>query len=114
MKKRLADKLIPKIRKDISSFLFEEKGDISKQVLISFGAILAGLEALNLVTKVASGQSISAKHQHCDPAHYSGGGWHGSVHTNSAYSCTPVHYSSGGWGYSINPGHTNNISLTYG
>ncbi len=115
MKKERKRGLIPAIKKDVESFLLEERGDISKQVLISLGAMIAGIESMNLATKAVNAQSISAKHQHCDPPHCSGGGggWHGSCHSNG---CNPAHgsHSSGRTHGSVNPAHANNIVLNYG
>lgn len=127
MSKAKKSGVIPAIKKDILSFILEERGAISKQVMISLGALIASLEAMSLLSKTASAQSITAKHSHCDPAHCSGGG---GGHTSYA-ACTsnqqvpnlqsPIsgwgtHCSGGGgWGHtSYNPGHGNNIVLNYG
>lgn len=101
MKKR---GILPSIKKDIQAFILEERGDISKQTLVSLGALIASLEAMSLLSKTASAQSITAKHSHCDPAHCSApGGW-------------VTHGSWGGCqhGSNANPAHINNIVLNYG
>lgn len=110
MKQGKRKPLLPDIKKDVTSFILGEEGEISKQVAISFGALLAALEALNVFTKAVSAQNISAAHSHCDPAHCSSG-----CHANCG-GCT--HYSAGhgscGWHGSAGISHTNSIKLTYG
>ncbi|ODS42675.1 MAG: hypothetical protein MSIBF_05075 [Candidatus Altiarchaeales archaeon IMC4] len=108
--------MIPTIKKDVASFLLEEKGEVSKHQIISFGALLSGLAALNIMTKVVAGQNISALHDHCDPGH--GSGWYGSAHSNADAQpvghCNINHGSYGGWATSANAAHNNNIVLNYG
>ncbi len=107
--------MLPKIKKELKSFILEEKGGAQKQVLISLGAMFAGLEALNLVSKIVSGGTISAKHDHCDPGHgSSSGGWgaHSSADGVPQSHCS-ASTGDGGWG-SVNPVHKNYILLSYG
>jgi hypothetical protein len=112
--------LIPQIKKDVESFLLEEKGEISKHKIISFGALLSGLAALNIVTKIVAGQQISALHDHCDPGHKSGtGGWSGLSNRHSSANGVPQgHCSSTGHGSSghgsSNAAHGSNIVFNYG
>lgn len=111
-----ANKLIPSIKKDLKSFMLEEKGGASKQALISFGALLAGIEVIGFLSKIVSGATISALHDHCDPGHYSGHG-NGAKHS-SADGIPSSHCSStvsSGWGHgSFNPEHKNSVFLNYG
>jgi hypothetical protein len=114
--------LIPKIKKELKSFILEEKGGAQKQVLISMGAMLVGLESLNIISQVVWGANISSRHDHCDPGHGSAGsaGWHGSAHCNAdgvpTSHCSQHSNNPTGWQThaSINPGHTNNVVLNYG
>ncbi len=87
------DKL-PKIKKTISSFISDESGQISKQSLLSLGAILGSAVALDLLAEEAGAWhssanpghtnsislayttgKITASHTHSDPAH-------GSAHSS--------------------------------
>ena len=109
--------MLPKIKKELKSFILEEKGGAQKQVLISLGAMFAGMEALALFSKIVAGQTISAKHDHCDPGHYNSGysGWgaHSSADGVPASHCSA--HSSGGWGHtSVNSAHKNYVYLSYG
>ncbi len=107
--------MLPEIKKELKSFILEEKGGAQKQVLISLGAMLAGLEALNLVSQIVSGATISAKHDHCDPGHISSG-W-GSMHSNAdgvPSSHCNSHANSAGWNSYPNVAHKNYIVLSYG
>jgi len=103
--------LIPKIKKELKSFILEEKGGAQKQVLISMGAMLVGLEALNLLSQVVSGANISAKHDHCDPGHGSGMYSHSSANGVPISHCSA--HASGGWGGQANVAHTNNVVISY-
>ena len=109
--------MLPKIKKELKSFILEEKGGAQKQILISLGAMFAGMEALALFSKIVAGQTISAKHDHCDPGHSSvGGGWHGSAHSSAdgvpASHCST--HGSGKYGGSTNAAHKNYVYLSYG
>ena len=109
--------MLPKIKKELKSFILEEKGGAQKQVLISLGAMFAGIEALALFSKIVAGQTISVKHDHCDPGHGSDGGWHGNAHSSA--DGVPVshcnQHSSNGWGHAnVNVAHKNYIYLSYG
>ena len=111
--------LIPEIKKDLKSFMLEEKGGASKQTLISLGALLAGIEIVGVLSKIVAGAQISALHDHCDPGHGSdGGGWHGSGHSSAdgvPESHCSGHGSGGGWGHgSANTAHKNYVYLNYG
>ncbi|MFB6088262.1 MAG: hypothetical protein ABEK36_00615 [Candidatus Aenigmatarchaeota archaeon] len=68
-------KLIPKIKKSISSYLSEERGEISKHKMIALGSFLATLTFLDLMPEVSashtnsfgmswSSGTISAQHSH--------------------------------------------------
>ncbi len=130
--------MLPKIKKELKSFILGESGGASKQALISMGAMFAGFEALNLFSK-GMGADISSKHDHCDPghseAHNSGtrGGWghwsseaHSSADGVPASHCDASNHGSGnsgsgsaGWGHgnnhrSANASHKNYIVLNYG
>lgn len=110
--------ILPKIKKEIKSFILEEGGGASKQALISLGAIFAGIEALALFSRIVAGQTISVKHDHADAGHGSGGGT-GGVHS-SADGTPAIHSSasahlSGGWGHgSTNAAHVSYVYLSYG
>lgn len=128
-----ASSIIPQIKKELKSFILEEKGGAQKQVLISMGAMLAGLEALNIISQMVSGANISSKHDHCDPGHSSAHGdcpgWYccdlSTAQHSSANGVPSSHCSaSAGSGhlnscnydlhYSANAAHSNNIVLNYG
>ena len=49
-----ANKLIPSIKKDLKSFMLEEKGGASKHTLISMGALLAGIEIVSVFSKIVT------------------------------------------------------------
>ena len=109
--------LIPSITKDLKSFMLEERGGASKQALISFGALLTGIEVVGFLSSVVSGAQISALHDHCDPGHGSNnGGW--GVHSSA--DAVPASHSSAhrnykGWDHnSVNAGHQNYVYLNYG
>ena len=115
--------LIPKIKKDLKSFMLEEKGGASKQTLISLGALLAGIEIVGVLSKIVAGAQISALHDHCDPGHSSiSGGGHKSTHSSAdgiPESHCSGHGSAGhgsGWSWhgSVNPAHKNYVYLNYG
>lgn len=95
-------KITPKIKKDLESFILDERGDISKQTLISFGALVAGLQAVSLFSQAVSGQAIQARHDHCDPgaaAFHGNSTGHGSdVHANvdPPHSSGTAHSSADG------------------
>lgn len=55
---------LPKIKKTISSFISDEEGKISKQSLLSLGAILGSAAALDLLAEEAG-----AWHSSSNPAH---------------------------------------------
>jgi len=78
--------------------------------------MFAGIEALALFSKIVAGQTISAKHDHCDPGHGSDGGWHGSAHSSAdgvpASHCST--HSNSGWHSSVNAAHKNYVYLSYG
>lgn len=120
MQKKIAkNNIIPAIKKDLKSFMLEEKGGASKQTLISMGALLAGIEVVGFLSKVVVGAQISALHDHCDPGHGSvghGSGWSWSAHS-SADGVPESHcssHSSGGGHSSVNGAHKNYIYLNYG
>ena len=106
--------LIPSIKKDLKSFMLEEKGGASKQKLISFGALLAGIEVIGVISDVVSGVQVSALHDHCDPGHGSAsGGAHSSADGVPESHCSS--HGSGGWSHrSVNAAHKNFIYLNYG
>ncbi|MBN2094954.1 MAG: hypothetical protein JW727_02805 [Candidatus Aenigmarchaeota archaeon] len=119
--------MIPAIKKELRSFILEEKGGAQKQVLISLGAMLAGLDALNVVSHMVTGANISSKHDHCDPGHSSGhsngasgySGWHGSGTSHSNADGVPSsHCNDSAHGSNshrdANAAHGNNIVLNYG
>jgi len=112
--------MLPKIKKELKSFILEEKGGAQKQVLISLGAMFAGTEALALFSKIVAGQTISAKHDHCDPGHASGGGGWSSYHSSAdgvpASHCSAGAHGSGGWAAhgNVNVAHKNYVYLSYG
>ncbi|MBW6461787.1 MAG: hypothetical protein K0B07_01965 [DPANN group archaeon] len=125
-KKTVKNNLIPAIKKDLKSFMLEEKGGASKQTLISMGALLAGIDVVGFLSKVVAGAQLSALHDHCDPGHGSGGavGW--GVHSSadgvpeshcSGHSSHDSHDSDDGWGGwhgSVNVAHKNYVYLNYG
>ena len=105
--------LIPTIKKDMKSFMLEEKGGASKQKLISFGALLAGIEVIGVISDVVSGAQLYTLHDHCDPGHGSAAY---SAHS-SADGVPESHCSShgnGGWHGSVNTAHKNFVYLNYG
>ena len=124
--------LLPRIKKELKSFILEEKGGAQKQVLISLGAMFAGIEALALFSKIVAGQTISVKHDHCDPGHGSGitghgsGGWgHTSATRHSSADGVPASHCSvnshvsgvnigGSQHISGNAAHKNYVYLSYG
>jgi hypothetical protein len=118
------ESIIPEIKKDIKSFFLEERGDISKQVLISFGALVAGMGALSLLSKAVGARTISIKHDHCDPGHGSAHGNSSPISTHSSANGVPSShcsshgsYASAGWAgahASVNAAHTSNAYITYG
>ena len=111
--------LIPSITKDLKSFMLEERGGASKQALISFGALLTGIEVVGFLSSVVSGAQISALHDHCDPGHRSvkngnGSSAHSSADADPASHCS-AHRNAKGWEHnSINAGHKNYVYLNYG
>ncbi|MCK5063105.1 MAG: hypothetical protein KAR23_04190 [Candidatus Aenigmarchaeota archaeon] len=111
--------LIPSITKDLKSFMLEERGGASKQALISFGALLTGIEIVGFLSNVVSGARISALHDHCDPGHKSvkygsACAQHSSANADPASHCS-AHCSRKGWEHnSINAGHKNYVYLNYG
>lgn len=67
--------LIPKIKKSVSSYLSEERGEISKHKMVALGSFLATLTFLDLMPEVSayhtnsfgmswSTGTISAQHSH--------------------------------------------------
>jgi len=122
--------ILPKIKKELKSFILEERGGASKHFLISLGAMLTGIETLALFSKIVAGQTISAKHDHCDPGHSSGsthgsGGWghcnasrHSSADGVPASHCSATsHVSAGNPGLthiSANAAHKSYVYLSYG
>ncbi len=112
--------LIPEIKKDLKSFMLEEKGGASKQTLISLGALLAGIEIVGVLSKVVTGAQISAIHDHCDPGHNSHGSGCGTAHSSAdgvpESHCSASSHASCGWSHrsSPNPSHKNNLILNYG
>jgi len=106
--------MLPKIKKELKSFILEEKGGAQKQVLISLGAMFTGIEALALFSKIVAGQTISVKHDHCDPGHNSGyGPRHSSADGVPASHCSA--HGSSGWAHgSAGVAHKNYVYLSYG
>jgi len=104
--------IIPKIKREIESFILDERGGASKQALVSLGAMFAGIEALALFSKFVSGQTISVKHDHADPGHSNSCGW--GCHS-SADGVPASHSSASGGGWtSMNAGHVNYVYISYG
>lgn len=116
-KKTVKNNIIPAIKKDLKSFMLEEKGGASKQTLISMGALLAGIEVVGFLSKVVAGAQVSALHDHCDPAHSNrSSGW--SVHSSAdgvpESHCNAHTSSSGGWHRNAGVAHKNYVYLNYG
>ena len=66
---------LPEIKKNISSYLTEERGEISKHHMMALGAILSSISFLSFVPEVEAGHTnsfgmdwtsgtISAQHSH--------------------------------------------------
>lgn len=88
----MANKIIPKVRKKISSFIKDEKGSISKQSLLSLGTFVGTIAVSSLfaVKDVKSGvaqgdaDEMTVSHSH-----------HGSHSSHSSHSSHCNHGSHG-------------------
>jgi hypothetical protein len=106
--------IVPKIKREIESFILDERGGASKQALVSLGAMFAGIEALALFSKFVSGQTISVKHDHADPGHASGG-WGAHSSADGVPASHSSSHGSAGWGSSGgNAAHLNYVYISYG
>jgi len=94
--------LVSKFKKNIKTFLIEERGGISKHKMISLGAFLGSVSLLSLLPPVAADHSnyfnvswnagtLTGKHGH--HASHSSHGSHGSHASHASHSSHGSHSS---------------------